>query len=332
MRLKYKILWFEDDEDVIKEDPGPAIREFLTELGFRLEIVHKFNGEELAELIKDRNYDLIVTDLNLGEHEAGDKLIEHVRDGLVLTEVLLYSADANGITEIVANKGWVERASYCAGIGNLKEKLKEIISLTVKKNQDVNNTRGLVIAETIDLEKKIEAILLKYFDAAAELVMDENKKRILEGIHTKKLEKHQSDIEVLKAIKFTEIQLLIEKDILTAANSFDAIQSILKGKLKEVNVALSAEMSEDQRADLNEKMEALTVIKDELNNFRDEILKIRNTLAHVKEEVGEDGIPFLSSMNKDGAKIKFDSATYIAIRKNLLKHSNNLDRILEHIS
>ena len=332
MNLKYKILWFEDDEDIIKVDIGPLIITFLNELGFSLEIVHHLNGERLNDLIADKNIDLIVTDLNLGEYETGERLIDHIREGNVLTEVLLYSANANEINAIVANKGWIERASFSVGIANLTDKLKNIISLTIKRNQDVNNTRGLVIAETIDLEHKIERILLKYFSAVGEEGLEEKKKVLLEGIHSKKIEKHKIDIDEISKINFAEIQILIDKDILTASNSFDALHSILKEKLKEVNLALNAGgVLEETKATLNTQKAELTTIKTELNGFREEILKIRNTLAHVKEEVGEDGIPYLNSVNADGTVIKFDSAKYIEIRRNLHKHRDNLDKILHHL-
>ncbi len=332
MNLKYKILWFEDDEDVILEDTGPLIKDFLFAQGFQLDVIHKLNGETLNELVKDKSYDLIVTDLNLGEHETGDVLIDHIRDGNILTEVLLYSANANEINRIVEDKGWIERASFCVGLGNLTEKLKKIISLTIKKNQDVNNTRGLVIAETIDLESKIEKIIVTYFLSAAEEIIDEKKKMLLKKIHFKKVKQHEADIDEIKKINFTEINTLIDKNILTASNSFDAIHSILKDRLKEINVSLSArDLSKELKEELELKKKGISSIKEELNNFREEVLKIRNTLAHVKEEIDDDGISFLNSVNHDGTIIKFDNEKYIEIRKNLRKHSTNLDNIILHI-
>lgn len=333
MNLNYKILWFEDDPDVINEDVGPLIRNYLIELGFRLDIVHHLNGEHIKELIKDRNFDFIVTDLNLGEHETGEVLIDIMREeDKILTEVLLYSANANEINQIVENKGWIERASFCVGLGNLANKMKSIIAFTIKKTQDVNNTRGLVIAETIDLERKIESILIKYFATAEETVLTKSKTDVLEKIHAKKMKKHKEDIEQLEGINFTQIKLLIDNDILTASNSFDAMHSILKEKIKQINIFIaSKENSAESKIELEAKKVDLTSVKAELNNFRDEILKIRNTLAHVKEEIGEDGIPFLNSVNEDGTVIKFDSAKYIEIRKNLLKHNRNLDKIISHL-
>lgn len=331
MTLKYRILWFEDDEEVVNEQISPSLKEYLIQLGFKLDIVHHLNGEHLNDLIKDKNYDLIVTDLDLGEYEAGDKLIDQIRGGEILTEVLLYSANTTAINNLVVNKGWIERASFCVGLGNLMEKLISIISLTIRKNQDVNNIRGLVIAETILLEKKIESILLYYFDATEDKVLSEKKQKLLKHIHTTKIDKHKNDIEEIEKIKFTEVKALIDNDILTASNSFNAIQSILKEKLGEVKAALNkANLKAEIKQQLEAKAEELTVIKNELNNFQAEVLKIRNTLAHVTEQIGEDGFPFLETTNKDGKPIKFTNETYISIRKNLRKHSDNLDRIIKY--
>lgn len=91
------------------------------------------------------------------------------------------------------------------------------------------------------------------------------------------------------------------------------------------------DLPKEVKTQIESKRDAITSIKEELNNFRDEILKIRNTLAHVTEEIGEDGISFLNSLNSDGTVIRFDNEEYIKIRKNLVKHNSNLDRIIEHL-
>lgn len=332
MKLKYRILWFEDDDEVVDDQIGPVLKDFLLEQGFQLEMIHHLNGEKLDELLKDKNYDLIVTDLNLGEYETGEVLIDQIRQGNVLTEVLLYSANTTELNNIIANKGWIERASFCVGLGNLNKKLEEIISLTIRKNQDVNNIRGLVIAETIYLEGKIEKILLHYFEANEDKVLNESKTKLLANIHARKIEKFEEDLASIRAINFTRIKVLIENDILTASNSFDAIQSILKEKIKRVNNTLNnVKVDPAQKKILEAAKGDLEIVKKELNEFRGEILKIRNTLAHVNEQVGEDGIPYLESLNADGTTIKFDSEKYVEIRKNLRKHNDNLDKVLQHI-
>ena len=188
-----------------------------------------------------------------------------------------------------------------------------------------------MIAETILLEKKIEDILLSYFNET-EKILDVKKGELLKNIHSKKVSKHEFDILELAKVDFKDIKSLIDKDILTASNSFDAIHSILKGEIKELGRAMSAkDLPKDVKNQIETKRNEITSIKEELNHFRDEILKIRNTLAHVIEEIGEDGISFLNSLNSDGTIIKFDNDEYIKIRKNLVKHNSNLDRIINHL-
>jgi CheY-like chemotaxis protein len=331
MNLKYKILWFEDDEEVVDGKTGATIRDFLAEMGFLPVITHRFNGEDLTNLLNDKNYDLIITDLNLGEHETGEALIDQIREGKILTEVLLYSAIAADLNAVLERKGWVERASFCVGVSNLVGKLKEIISLTVRKYQDVNNARGLVIAETIDLEKKIESILLYYFDTDNELLIEE-KTKLIKDISTKKIEKYQNDIAELQSVTFKQVRSLIEKDILTAGNSFAALHSLLKKKISNIANKLSAgNIDTTLKSQLESKLTDIRIAKKELNNFSGEILKIRNTLAHVEEELGEDGFPFLKSINTEGTIIRFNPEKYTEIRKNLRKHAENLDKILSHL-
>lgn len=331
MRLNYKILWFEDDDEVIHESVGPKIEQYLAALGFQLQIVHKYNGEDLETLLKDKSYDLIVTDLNLGEHETGEDLIDEIRKGNILTEVLLYSANATELNNIVVKKGWIERASFSIGIANLTDRLKEIIFLTVRKHQEVNNIRGLVIAETIVLEHKIESILLKFFQSSEDVIVSERKKNIFENVKKRKIEKHQEDLKLITEVQFTEIQDLIDKDILTASNSFDVLHAILKDSIKQIQSQLQ-NVSGQLREQLQEKVGAIQSLKDGVNSFRDEILKIRNTLAHVDEKYNEEGVPYLITKNKQGKEIKIDDEMCIKIRKDLRKHGENLEQIMTHIS
>lgn len=338
MRLKYKILWFEDDEDVLDYGQGPIIKAFLEDLGFEPVIRHETNGENLATIMPTINsYDLIVSDLNLDETSgndiSGNEIIKEIRAGKILTEVLLYSSKSKLLNKTVsARYGWIQRASYCSGRSNLVVRLKEIILLTVKKQQDVNNARGLVIAETIVLEKQVERILQGYFKVTKGAI-DAGREALLADIRRRKKEQYEQETSYFTSIESISLEELIEKDILTANNTAVALIDILTVRLKEVNVALnSGKIEKDKRTVLLLEQKELTIIKGEMTNFNKEILLIRNTLAHVEEQAGPDGIPYLISRNKAGTEIRFDSDQYIKIRKDLRKHSSNLEKILEHLA
>jgi len=320
MKLKYRILWFEDDPDVIEYTHAPAIEEFLVDLGFEPIITHETNAAKLSQLMNSNainNYDLIVSDNNLNATDGkvfnGNDIIKKLREGHILTEVLLYSSKPFFYRDVVEKHGWVERASYCVGRDNLDQRIKDIILLTVRKQQDVNNTRGLVIAETILLEKTVEHILESYFIIAEGAVLDESKEALLNSIRDKKKEHHDNQTEYFANIHSVSLENLINDDILTAANTVDAITSILNERIKEVNVKLNSggKPTPEEKEALESKQKALKSTREELILFHKEILSIRNTLAHVVEEEDEDGTPYLKSLNKQGAFIRFDTPQYI---------------------
>jgi len=333
MKLSYKILWFEDDQDYFEEDLQPDAKNFIESKGFNFVCVYRKNGSELKDLIEHQTYDLIVSDLNLGKDETGEKLIDYIRDEKhILTEVLLYSANESALTTIIENKGWIERASFSIGLRNLPGKLKNIINLSIKKVEDVNNLRGLVIAETIDLEKKIEFVLLKFFEASEAKVSNEIKEKLRKSIYEKKLSKHQKDLESIEKIPLIDIKNLIDEDVLTANNTYETVASIIKNKLVMINVQLSIKGLESEfKVKLLQEKERFETIRSEYINFKKEIIDIRNILAHVEEKKDENGVPYLKSSMKGMEEIRFNSEKYIEIRTHLKKHSNNLDSILENI-
>lgn len=330
MNLGYKILWFEDEPASFKAK-NRLVKRIVENFGFNYpEPRNEIDGANI-DAINFAQYDLIISDLKLSNVQ-GTALLDIIREKGIYTEVIFYSSIGESALREELKKFEIDGV-YCADRKNeyFKEKVKKVIETTIKKVQDVNNTRGLVIAETILLEKKIESVLLGYFNET-EKILDKQKGELLKSIHSKKVIRHKIDIGELEKVDFKDVKSLIEKDILTASNSFDAIHSILKGKIKEFGVQMSAKgISAELKSEIEGKREGLKNIKTELNNFRDEILKIRNTLAHVVEEFGEDGISYLNSLNADGTVIKFDNAEYIRIRKNFIKHNINLDSIIEHL-
>ncbi|MFN5984034.1 MAG: response regulator [Fluviicola sp.] len=330
MNLEYKILWFEDEPASFNAKKR-LVKRIVENFGFNFpDPKNEIDGSNIDNL-NFAKYDLIISDLKLSDVE-GTTVLDIIREKGIYTEVVFYSSIGESALREELKRFEIDGV-YCADRTNenFKEKVEKVIETTIKKVQDVNNTRGLVIAETILLEKKIENILLEYFNET-ENILEEQKGELLRNIHSKKVTRHKSEIEELEKVDFKDIKILIEKDVLTASNSFDAVQSILKSKIKDLGIQMSQKgILTEERIILEEKRSRLTVIKAELNNFRDEILKIRNTLAHVEEEFGDDGVPFLNSLNSDGSIIRFDNTEYIKIRRDFIKHNNNLDTIIEQL-
>ena len=88
MKLKYKILWIENEEDWV-ESIEDQIQEYIEDMGFDYE--KKLIRKEEKD-IDYNNYDLILMDLNLADKPNGAELISKIRELGVYTDVVFYSA------------------------------------------------------------------------------------------------------------------------------------------------------------------------------------------------------------------------------------------------
>ncbi len=308
MKLLYRVLWFEDDEDIVKIDIGPDINKFLKEQGFILEIDHSLSGDKLDELVNSKDYDLILTDLNLGEgHEAGEKLIEQIRDNKIFTEVLLYSGNVDGINRVIKNHdGLIERVSFSVGIKNLTDKIRQVISLNIKKTQDVNNMRGLVMAETSELDEIMLSIIIEFLNFSKG--KDQRLQNHIFKMMKSSIKSSSNKIERLK--NSSDIFALVIDMMFDSDKKRRAVEKIVE---------------------LMEQID-LSEINECIGCYSDEIALYRNLLAHVREVTDSSGNIVLKSRKKEYAAINFNEPLCIKIRKDIRKHHNNLNKLLKHVN
>lgn len=287
MKITYKILWVEDQEDWL-ESRQEEIGEYLDEHGFVVDIKISNHGK-LEEDIDYNIFDVVAVDYNLDNGKTGDDFIGEFRERALYTDILFYSAD--GATELrkkIADQGC--DGVYCSSRHDAIDKLKNLIFTTIKKTQDVNNVRGLIIAETIDIEIKLKELALKIHQNTNG---DAEKKKLEEIIGT-----YESYInkQIDKMKKLGLIKLLEEK-----CTHHNHVCEIL-GRLKV-----------DQETH-REKIE-------KLNKINSDIIELRNIMAHIKEEGGV----LINSNN--GRREVIDAEKCIEYRKLILGHHNNLEEI-----
>src|SRR5205085_9226273 len=99
-----------------------------------------------------------------GGGEQGDVLISHIRSGGIFTEVLFYSGQPN-FANIAKETIWRDRLSFFSmggknGYRGFTEKVTWLINQTVSKLQEINSIRGLVMAQTSELDNIIEDVLV----------------------------------------------------------------------------------------------------------------------------------------------------------------------------
>ena len=296
MNLKYNILWFENDEDWY-ESIVDSIREIIEdELGFKMNTpLLKKNGDEL-ERINFSDYDLILMDLNLDKSPTGDKLKKKIRDFEVFTNIVFYSSEGISKVSEKIKELELEGVYFSSRDGNsFVKKVEKIIFSTIKKVQDINNMRGLVMAEVAELDLKMAELLKSYACSLQaeqkQQFIDNRKKSVLVSLNDM----------ITKFERIYDDSIFGHRDFNTN-HKWRSIKKIAK------------EIVDEE-------------IIQKLEDYEKEIILKRNKLAHVKEVLEENGQRTLA----DGDFI-FNDDTCRLIRKDLQKHSENLDKIKEKLS
>lgn len=296
MNLKYRILWIENEEDWV-ESIEDQIQEYLEDLGFIYG--RKLIAKEEQD-ISYNDYDLILMDLNLADQPNGAELISKIRDLGVYTDVVFYSA--SGIDELRA-KGREKELEGVFYSGRTPDtafvnRVKAVIDATLKKVQDLNNLRGLVMAEVSEFDALMDKIILSYFNTGERMAL---------------FHKH--------------ITANREKTLRDSLNCANKCQLTWRGKDIQEIVSL---------LDSSQKARAIKIIIEQSRpnlykegNFYEDCVKAiitpRNELAHCKSEIRE-GKEIL--LTRKGDKC-FDATFFKEIRKNILKYTRVFNELLQ---
>jgi hypothetical protein len=294
--LNYEILFIEDNDDVVRST-SLLIKRFLDELGFKSNIYHKKGKEFDANKIKD-SIDLILLDLNLKDKILGSELIIKIRENHNISDILFYSDDLINYDKQLKMLGNVDGVFFCRGRKNMFPKLKKLIIKSIKKHQTVSNLRGLVISEAIDLESKMSKIIIKFFGLLS----------------------HPREDLFYEKILDPEIFMLGKKSMLMG--------SICKQIKKELTNKIG-QNTEGNIEKIKQILEAINKIHDECKKIDDEVLKVRNILSHVEQSKENPAI--LTSVLPKYKTITINHDWCVKTRKDLMKHSTNLDKLLEII-
>lgn len=296
MRLDYNILWFEDYDDYV-ESLKPRLEAFIADFGFKPNFTIVPNGSNLPELLNNNSFDIILMDFNLDVEPENDGdggvLISTIRDRGVYIEILFYSAQSGFRKHIDPYIDGV----FFADRDELFEKSQIVINLTIKKSQDINNLRGLVIAESIDIESKMDEILTSYFE------IDDEKDAVF-----RKIVDHR-----FNALNFKK--------------KCDLINKICKERLRHLEKK-NSDMEGD--GNLRNEIVDLRKLKEEIGRIDEEIINVRNILAHA-EEHPEKKNTLVSRINRNEEEITIDDDLCKKKRNDIRKQSENLDRLLSYI-
>lgn len=250
MKLEYKILWIDNDNKIYK-DHQSIIEEHLTDLGFT-PVIEKGTDYQAFDKFESnlKQFDLFLLDYKLDGTQNGNEIIKNIRDEhSIYTDVIFYSTLPDEVRQRIYEDKLNGVYYTSRKFDEFEEDVLSIIDVTIKKTQDVNNLRGLIMAEVAELDRIKEKILKAY--------SEKKKCGTIEKYIIEKLKKSYDD-NLKDIAKHTSSSL---NDI------FDKLY-----------------VDSDKKARAIKKVET----KFDENSYRNNILKIRNKFAHVEESDGFD--------------------------------------------
>jgi CheY-like chemotaxis protein len=291
MKINYNVLWLDDNINAFVEDGWVnKINQYLIDEGFEPKIKTVAKVDEFYSYLDD-SFDLILTDFHMAS-KNGDEIVKDIRNKNIQTEILFYTAQAD-LQEI----GKIDRVTFVETTGDhhseVVEETKELISLTIKKFQNIIAMRGMIMHETSALDSQTAHILLSYFESG-KIPYDTLINSICE-----KLEKLLNDKQgiVMNIQKNKNYKKLLKDTFLFSAEyKIKALKEIIQ------NLAMF----------------------DFTDDYKNEVSNLRNKFAHAVLETDKNGRQFFKS-GEDG--ITFDESLCKTIRKNINKHKKNIEEL-----
>lgn len=302
MKLNYYLLWVEDDNSWF-DTTSELFKETILDYGFNPIIERKVNLEEVVEEITNtglKKYDILLIDFNLKDSKSGDSIIDFLRDKDIYTDIIFYSSDKSLILESVSKHQF--EGVYHSDRKEVEDKFVKVFKTTIKKIEEINSMRGLIVGETSDLDAIIEEHLLFYIQSPYINKFDCDK-----FLKVEIFENSKKRIEKLE-------ELYREQGIIGIYLSLDAIKKwkLLRAILK---------CNKDSKKYIPEFLE----INKEYNV---EVIDVRNKFAHAQVLTLDNGKEVLKSQYEDN-HYEFDDVKFKEIRESLLKHREALTKLKE---
>jgi hypothetical protein len=305
MKLVYNILWV-DNEDGIYNDHKDKVIEHLEEWGFEpsIKFLNDFEHYE-REKLNLENFDLFVLDYKLKHGDNGNKIVQDIREEhSIYTEILFYSAvpeeARKQIFEDNLNGVYVTSRDF----EDFEDDILGLIDVTIKKVQDVNNLRGLIMAEVAELDWIQEQIIIKASEKIENKAIEKyTLRKVKESANSNKNKSQRLLDDILNVTfeKLFENTGFIDSDKKTKATG-----EILK------KLSIEEPVSKDSFIQL----------------YIENILYIRNKFAHIKECDGKDENGVNCKLIGD---IPFTQDKCIEIRKKIKEYKKLLEEIEKKI-
>ncbi len=146
MRLTFSILWFDDSETYFDSLDLDWLKNEVLSWGFSPKIIQVTTPEDFMSHRPFDIFDIIVVDRNLEGYENGQQFISDLRSNSVYTEVIFYTAgNASELWDGIREKQL--EGVFVSTRNDILPKISKVGSQSIRKILDLENMRGIVMAE-----------------------------------------------------------------------------------------------------------------------------------------------------------------------------------------
>jgi hypothetical protein len=294
MRLDFSVLWFDDNKEYLDNLDIEQLVQDVSSWGFSPNIIKVTTPEEFTSHSPFEKFDLIVVDRNLERYQGGEEFIANLRSNAIYTEVIFYTVEnVNGLWDAIHERQL--EGVFVSNRSGILSKISIVGHQSIRKVLDLENMRGIVMAEVGALDQLLEEII----EIGVTNLPVEQQNLLFHKFHTGAAEKNQKDSQRIAAFiekpKITEMLNLCDSE-----NRWRNFSRLLKFHSK-----------------LMEQVE--------IGDFSTEVLRPRNFLAHGRAKLQEDGSYLFYYQ---GNEYRFDDSTSLRLRQTILRYKGAFSNVL----
>lgn len=326
MDINYKILWFEDTDESY-ETLSRRTERYVEKKNLRCQIERVYGTSDFDITKYDLNsYEVLVVDLQLSRGSKGYEIIEAIRAGNYVNDVLFYSAAGVDTLDRVMKDYRLEGVFLSERDNRLfMEKMRQLIDKSVRRSENVINIRGIVMDETSEFDSQMSDIVL----TANTMMSGEEISAIKTYISNKLLQPKAKQIEALAA-KYPENGDWAISDLLAEHEFNSMMRAKLVNKIVNMHKNIRIAKVVSECADmLPEAFPAVGGKSKFAEAYDKNVIKFRNKLAHVKRLNAQNPV-LIGEVN--GVEYKCDAAFCAMIRETLIQYGNWFDSFNERLA
>lgn len=305
MQINYKILWIEDSVSWLTGREA-KIKQHIIENGFYPIIDTITNIDDFicdVDLIKE--YDLILMDYQLdtlGVKTKGDEIIKIIRNNHIYSNIIFYS---NQDLPKIAYENNIQNVFIFQREEFRNENIKvvyDVLDFILGQANSINIMRGIVMAELANFDNDI-------LDIIVNTDYEQKWEKIFNTITLNRQKTCKEIISQNEKFKDDADKILRVCESVRKENNIEQLKDIILNSSKSSAVFSSAVRADFLNKILNEKHCMMNSQNDFKSKFKEEIINVRNELAHHQN------------------LINYTDYKLLSIRKNILKHRENLREI-----